>query len=152
MVPILLLNEKRPGKPQGTHSTHTTYYVKHRSTHLDVVCCGIPNNTHSLSMYDSTCTTYYSYIPLSAQKKYVLYTYLFLYEYFCIKITFFMKTDKNWQGMGLDIHVHIHIPCGILQFIHSIQPLPAGKISRIPWGISGDFGCWRRESAWKFGL
>ena len=31
-------------------------------------------------------------------------------------------------------------------------PCPAGKISRIPWGISGDFGCWWRESTRKFGL
>ena len=30
--------------------------------------------------------------------------------------------------------------------------VPAGKISRIPWGISGDFGCWWRESTRKFGL
>ena len=29
---------------------------------------------------------------------------------------------------------------------------PAGKISRIPWGISGDCDCWWRESTGKFGL
>ena len=32
------------------------------------------------------------------------------------------------------------------------RPGPAGKISRIPWGVSGDFGCWWRESTRKFGL
>ena len=95
MVPILLLNEKRPGKPQGTHSTHTTYYVKHRSTHLDVVCCGIPNNTHSLSMYDSTCTTYYSYIQLSAYKIRALYISISLWVLLHQNNLF----HENWQKL-----------------------------------------------------
>ena len=82
MVPILMLNEKRPTtqNPQGTHLMHAKYVID-QSVHilrdLAVLCSGIPITTHSLCMIQPA-TTYYSHIPLSAYKICALHTILFL--------------------------------------------------------------------------